>query len=95
MAIARYLVENPDAAVHFYTEKLGFEAGRAFGPVALSHRGDLELWLVGAGRSGRNQVGAAPGGWNRIVLEVPGLERPTAGLTLRGDASTGLPGAGS
>jgi catechol 2,3-dioxygenase-like lactoylglutathione lyase family enzyme len=93
VAIARYLVENLDAAVQFYTEKLGFDAGRAFGPVALAHWGDLELWLSGAGSSGRNQVGAAPGGWNRIVLEVPDLGRRTAGLTLRGDRVDGPAGS--
>ena len=93
MAIARYLVEDLDAAVQYYTERLGFEAGRVFGPVALVHRGDLELWLSGPGSSGREQGGAAPGGWNRIVLEVSNLERAAVELTLRGDRVDGPAGS--
>ncbi|TMM17908.1 MAG: VOC family protein, partial [Actinobacteria bacterium] len=45
MATARYVVEDLDQAVSFYVERLGFRHGRAFGPVAHVHRGDLELWL--------------------------------------------------
>ncbi len=93
MAIARYLVEDLDAAVRFYTERLGFRAGRTFGPVALVHRGDLELWLSGPGSSGRDQVGSAPGGWNRIVLDVAELEEAAAGLTLRGERVDGPAGS--
>lgn len=93
MAIARYLVEDLDAAVQFYTERLGFRAGRTFGPVALVHRGDLELWLSGPGSSGREQVGAAPGGWNRIVLDVADLEEAAAGLTFRGERVDGPAGS--
>jgi glyoxylase I family protein len=93
VAIARYLVEDLDAAVRFYTERVGFRVGREFGPVTLVHRGDLELWLSGPGSSGRDQVGATPGGWNRIVLEVPDLEEAAAGLTRRGERVDGPAGS--
>jgi catechol 2,3-dioxygenase-like lactoylglutathione lyase family enzyme len=93
VATARYLVEDLDAAVRFYTDELGFRAGRSFGPVALVHRGDLELWLSGPGSSGRDQAGASPGGWNRIVLEVPDLEEAAASLSLRGERVDGPAGS--
>ena len=79
-AIARYLVDDLDAAVGFYVDRLGFREARSFGPVTLVERDDLQLWLSGPGSSGREQDGAVPGGWNRIVLEVPELEAAAAGL---------------
>jgi catechol 2,3-dioxygenase-like lactoylglutathione lyase family enzyme len=93
VAIARYLVEDLDEAVSFYVERLGFREGRSFGPVTLVHRGDLELWLSAPGSSGREQEGAAPGGWNRIVLEVPELEEAAAGLIQRGERVDGPAGS--
>jgi catechol 2,3-dioxygenase-like lactoylglutathione lyase family enzyme len=92
-AIARYLVDDLDAAVRFYSEQLGFGEGTSFGPVTIMHRGDLELWLSGPGSSGRGQDGAAPGGWNRIVLDVPQLEVAAAGLTARGEQVDGPAGS--
>jgi catechol 2,3-dioxygenase-like lactoylglutathione lyase family enzyme len=83
-ATARYLVDDLEEAVGFYTGRLGFEERRSFGPVTLVQRGELELWLSGPGSSGREQDGAEPGGWSRIVLHVPDLE----------EAATGLPGRG-
>ena len=79
-AIARYLVDDLDAAVRFYADRLGFREARSFGPVTIVVREGLGLWLSGPGSSGRNQEGAAPGGWNRIVLEVPDLEAAADGL---------------
>ena len=93
MATARYVVEDLDQAVSFYVERLGFRHGRAFGPVAHVHRGDLELWLSGPGSSGRDQDGATPGGWNRIVLEVPDLEEAASGLLPRGERVDGPAGS--
>jgi len=81
---ARYLVDDLEEAVQFYTGVLGFDRGRTFGPVSLVRRGDLELWLSGPGSSGREQEAAAPGGWNRIVLEVENLEAAAEGLRARG-----------
>ena len=93
MAAARYLVDDLDAAVRFYTDRLGFAVRRSFGPVTLVKRGDLELWLSAPGSSGREQDGAAPGGWNRIVLDVPDLDKAVEGLATRGSRVDGPAGS--
>jgi catechol 2,3-dioxygenase-like lactoylglutathione lyase family enzyme len=90
-AIARYLVDDLDAAVQFYAE-LGFREARSFGPVTIVEREGLDLWLSGPGSSARNQDGSAPGGWNRIVLEVPDLEAATAKLERDGERVDGPAG---
>ena len=93
MAAARYLVDDLDAAVRFYTDRLGFAESRSFGAVTLVERGDLELWLSAPGSSGREQDGAAPGGWNRIVLGVPDLDEAVEGLATRGSRVDGPAGS--
>lgn len=93
MAVARYLVDDLGAAVRFYVDTLGFTEGRSFGPVTLVRRGDLDLWLSAPGSSGRDQEGAVPGGWNRIVLEVPDLEAAATGLSRRGERIDGAAGS--
>jgi catechol 2,3-dioxygenase-like lactoylglutathione lyase family enzyme len=93
MATARYLVDDLDAAVRFYTDRLGFAEGRSFGPVTLVQRGDLEVWLSAPGSSGREHDGAAPGGWNRIVLDVPDLDEAVEGLATRGSRVDGPAGS--
>jgi catechol 2,3-dioxygenase-like lactoylglutathione lyase family enzyme len=90
---ARYLVDDLEEAVRFYTGVLGFDEGRSFGPVTLVRRGDLELWLSGPGSSGREQEGAAPGGWNRIVLDVEDLDVAAEGLRSRGSRIDGPAGS--
>ncbi len=76
----RYIVYDVDAAIPFYTDMLGFtlEMHPAPGFASLS-RGDLQLLLnrPGAGGAGQAMPGGqapAPGGWNRIQLEVADLE---------------------
>lgn len=76
----RYIANDVDAAVMFYTEHLGFtvEMRPAPGFAALS-RGDLRLLLnrPGAGGAGTSMPDGqvpAPGGWNRFQLEVEDLE---------------------
>jgi catechol 2,3-dioxygenase-like lactoylglutathione lyase family enzyme len=76
----RYIVNDVDKAIPFYTDILGFklEMHPAPGFASLS-RGDLQLLLnrPGAGGAGQaipdGQV-PAPGGWNRIQIEVDDLE---------------------
>src|SRR5262249_16155849 len=71
----RYMIDDVDAAVAFYTHHLGFHldvnASPAFASVV---RGNLRLLLSGAKSSGRQPLPDGtkllPGGWNRIVLEV-------------------------
>ena len=48
MAVVRYLVDDADAAVAFYTEQLGFTLAQRMGPAfAIVELGDLSLWLSG------------------------------------------------
>ena len=75
----RYIVNDVDSAIPFYTEMLGFkvEMHPAPGFAALS-RGDLRLLLNRPGAGGAGQAMPdgqmpAPGGWNRIQVEVEDL----------------------
>jgi catechol 2,3-dioxygenase-like lactoylglutathione lyase family enzyme len=75
----RYIVDDVDAAVSFYTGALGFkvEMHPAPGFAALS-RSDLHLLLnrPGAGGAGQSMPDGrvpTPGGWNRIQIEVDDL----------------------
>jgi catechol 2,3-dioxygenase-like lactoylglutathione lyase family enzyme len=85
MATVRYLVHDVDAALAFYTGPLRFELVERWGPpFAMVRRGDLTLWLSGPGTSAQRPMpdGAqpAPGGWNRLVLEVDDLDPMVAAL---------------
>src|ERR1700739_1556776 len=78
MAVIRYLVNDVDIAVEFYTTLLGFELVEKWGPpFAMVKRGDLTLWLSGPGSSASrpltNGSKPLPGGWNRLVLETDDL----------------------
>lgn len=82
----RYIVDNVDACVTFYTQLLGFDVimhtPDAF---AMLSKGNLHLLLnkPGAGGAGQTMpdgVKPAPGGWNRIHLEVQHLESVIEGL---------------
>ena len=77
----RYIVDDTDSAVAFYSERLGFEVEMNPAPgFAVLSRGDLRLFLNTPGGPG----GAAqampdgtlpePGGWNRFQIEVDDLE---------------------
>jgi catechol 2,3-dioxygenase-like lactoylglutathione lyase family enzyme len=99
MATVRYLVADVEAALKFYTQRLGFTEGENYGaPFASVHRGDLELWLAGPQSSAaRPMPGGAqpqPGGWNRLVIEVEDLaalvaELQAAGVRFRNEIVTG------
>ena len=76
----RYIVNDVDRAIPFYTEIHGFklEMHPAPGFASLS-RGDLQLLLNRPGAGGAGQAmpdGQVPasGGWNRIQIEVDDLE---------------------
>jgi len=77
----RYIVDDVDAAIGFYTRHLGFKVDMhpAPGFAALSH-GDLQILFNrpggggGAGQTMPDGQVPAPGGWNRIQLEVDDLE---------------------
>jgi catechol 2,3-dioxygenase-like lactoylglutathione lyase family enzyme len=75
----RYIVEDVEEAIAFYTRHLGFgvELNPAPGFAMLS-RGDLRLLLNAPGAGGTGQAmpdgrEPEPGGWNRIQLEFQDL----------------------
>lgn len=82
----RYQVSDVPRAVAFYTQVLGFHLDfqnlPAFGQVSL---GPLKLILSGPGASGSRPMPdgrpQAPGGWNRVVLQVNDLSGRLARLT--------------
>jgi catechol 2,3-dioxygenase-like lactoylglutathione lyase family enzyme len=99
----RYMVDDVEAAVAFYTTYLGFtlisKTAPAFADVA---RGDLRLLLSGpsssAGRPMPDGRRPAPGGWNRIHLIVEDLSAEVdrlraAGVHFRNDIVTGPGGS--
>ena len=103
MVNVRYMVEDVDAAVRFYTGHFGFvllsKAARAFADV---QRGDLRLLLSGpessAGRPMVDGTKPVPGGWNRIHFVVDDLDSEIArlrgaGLQPRNDVVRGPGGA--
>ncbi|WP_119271380.1 VOC family protein [Taklimakanibacter deserti] len=78
MATVRYMVEDVDASVAFYTQLLGFAVKQQFGAnIAILTRDDLILWVAGpnasAGRPMPDGRKPEPGGWNRFVIEVDDL----------------------
>jgi catechol 2,3-dioxygenase-like lactoylglutathione lyase family enzyme len=99
----RYMVDDVDDAVAFYTTHLGFtllsRAAPAFADVT---RGDLRLLLSGrtssAGRPMPDGRQPGPGGWNRIQLLVDDIAAEVdrlrdAGLRFRNDIVRGPGGA--
>jgi catechol 2,3-dioxygenase-like lactoylglutathione lyase family enzyme len=95
----RYMVDDVDAAIAFYTTHFGFtvrsNAAPAFADVV---RGHLRLLLSGpassAGRPMPDGRTPAPGGWNRIHLLVDDLATEVerlrgAGLSFRNDIVKG------
>jgi catechol 2,3-dioxygenase-like lactoylglutathione lyase family enzyme len=95
----RYMVDDVDAALDFYTKHLGFTVRTNFAPAfADVVRGRLRLLLSGpkssAGRPMPDGAKPGPGGWNRIHLIVSDIAADvdrlrTAGLTFRNDIVSG------
>ena len=95
----RYMVDDVEAAIDFYTRHLGFTLGTSMAPAfADVLRGVLRLLLSGpassAGRPMPDGRTPAPGGWNRIhfvvddiAADVERLRR--AGLTFRTEVVSG------
>ena len=89
MAVIRYLVNDVDVAIKFYTDILGFELVEKWGPpFAMVKHGDITLWLSGPGSSASRPLNDGskpmPGGWNRLVLETDDLELLMEKLTKSG-----------
>ncbi len=100
----RYIVDDVDDAIAFYTAHLGFDVDMHPGPgFAAISRGDLRLLLNAPGAGGAGQSmpdgrGPAPGGWNRIQLEVDDLASKVealreAGAHFRNEIVTGRGGS--
>ena len=95
----RYMVDDVDRAIDFYTTKLGFTLRSHPGPpFADVVRGNLRLLLSGpkssAGRPMPDGRTPEPGGWNRLHLIVDDLDAEVdrlraAGITFRNDVVTG------
>jgi catechol 2,3-dioxygenase-like lactoylglutathione lyase family enzyme len=95
----RYMVDDVQEALDFYTKHLGFSVRMSAAPAfADVTRGALRLLLSGptssAGRPMPDGAKPGPGGWNRIHLIVDDLDGEVArlreeGLPFRNDIVTG------
>lgn len=95
MAVVRYLVDDVDASIAFYVDRLGFGLVTRMGPAfAIVERDGLTLWLSGpqssAARALPDGARPTPGGWNRLVVEVENVEAEAerlraAGVVFRSD----------
>jgi catechol 2,3-dioxygenase-like lactoylglutathione lyase family enzyme len=103
----RYIVNDVDAAIRFYSGRLGFREQMHPAPgFAMLSRGDLRLVLSapaagpGGGGGGSPMPDGTmqePGGWNRFMIEVSGLDTMVEalrrdGVRFRNDIVTGVGG---
>lgn len=99
MATVRYFVQDVDRSVSFYSDLLGFAVVERWGAAfAMVEKEGLQLWLSGpqssAARPMPDGSQPTPGGWNRIVIAVPHIERAVdelrkAGAKFRNDVISG------
>jgi catechol 2,3-dioxygenase-like lactoylglutathione lyase family enzyme len=99
MVSVRYMVDDVETAIAFYTEHLGFEVRTSAAPAfADVTRGNLRLLLSGpassAGRPMPDGTSPSPGGWNRIHLIVADIASEVdrlrnAGVSFRNDIVSG------
>jgi predicted enzyme related to lactoylglutathione lyase len=85
MVHVRYMVDDVEAAVDFYTRMFDFEVLMSAAPAFASVvRGNLRLLLAGpqssAGRPMSDGEQPVPGGWNRIHFVVDDLDAEVARL---------------
>ena len=95
----RYMVNDVDKAIHFYTQQFGFELGVNASPAfAEVIRGRLRLLLAGpkssAGRPMPDGRKPEPGGWNRIHFIVEDITAEVerlrhAGVSFRNEIISG------
>ena len=100
----RYIVDDVDAAIAFYTEQFGFQLEmHPAPPFAMLSMGDLRLVLSapnpagGGGQPMPDGTSQKPGGWNRFAIEVSDLVATVeklrkAGVHFRNDIVTGVGG---
>ena len=95
--MVRYIVNDVDAAIEFYSRHLGFQVTAQTGPYfAILSRDNMQLVLSPPkGPGGGSQPmpdgrRPEPGGWNRIIVRSANLEGDVdslkkAGVEFRGD----------
>lgn len=99
----RYIVSDVDAAIAFYTDILGFRLDMHPAPgFAMLSKGALRMLLNRPGAGGAGQATSdgrvpAPGGWNRVQVEVEDLtgtveKLKRAGCRFRNEIVTGMGG---
>jgi catechol 2,3-dioxygenase-like lactoylglutathione lyase family enzyme len=98
----RYIVDDVEKAIEFYTGALGFTVAMHPAPgFAALDRGELRLYMNAPGAGGAGATVAdqtpQPGGWNRIQLEVDDLaalhsKLSSQGRTFRGEIIHGQGG---
>ena len=100
----RYIVNDIDAAIGFYTRHLGFSVQMHPNDMfAMLTRGDLRLVLTvpgggpGGGQAMPDGTMPEPGGWNRFSIEVPDLavtvnQLRRDGVRFRNNLVTGVGG---
>lgn len=103
--MVRYMVNDLDPAVTFYTKHLGFQVEQQVNPnFAMLSRDNLDLVLStpygpgGAAKPMPDGRKAEPGGWNRLIISVDDLGTEVARLReahvhFRNDIATGPGGA--
>src|SRR4051794_21967774 len=99
MVSVRYMVDDVEAALAFYTKVLDFDVLNNFAPAfADVARGNLRLLLSGptssAGRPMPDGAKPGPGGWNRIHLIVDDIHAEVvqlrdAGASFRNEIISG------
>jgi glyoxylase I family protein len=99
--MVRYIVQDVEESVAFYTDKLKFQATAQSGPYfAMLARDNLQLVLSppkgpgGGSKPMPDGRSPEPGGWNRIILPTSALEKEIAalkkaGVKFRNDITTG------
>ena len=103
IAAIRYIVNDVDESVDFYTSKLGFKVDmHVKGAFASLKLGSLRLFLNRPGSGGAGQAmpdgtSPAPGGWNRFQLEVKSIvsvvdHLKKIGAKFRNEVVTGVGG---
>jgi catechol 2,3-dioxygenase-like lactoylglutathione lyase family enzyme len=87
----RYVVDDVEAAVHFYVDQLGFGLEMHPAPqFAIVSKGNLRLLLNaptedrGGSQNMPDGTRQAPGGWSRIQVEVSDIESRVADLRAAG-----------
>lgn len=85
----RYLVNDVDKAVEFYTSNLNFKLAQQFGTaIAMLERDGITLLVAGpmssAARPMPDGTKPTPGGWSRILIDVADIEAEVTRLKENG-----------